>query len=216
MPTPAYYDPALPGPGPALPAPDRRARAWRVAVGAAALLALMAGGTAALATTEAYSAQTVGTAAPVVTSFASEQLVAAHPTRATATAAVAAGRPSSALSMAPSATAETAATAKGLLPAQRYIASNQFKVRDGAEAKFEQRWATRKSRLALLPGFRFFTLLRRSGPHVRNQPPNLTRVKPLGNEQYTDDYNYVSLTLWQDKDAFAAWRQGDAFKEAHG
>lgn len=48
-----------------------------------------------------------------------------------------------------------------MLPADRYIATNRFKVKQGAEARFEQRWATRKSRLAVLDGFRTFFLMRR-------------------------------------------------------
>ena len=48
-----------------------------------------------------------------------------------------------------------------MVKTERYIAMNRFKVKQGAGAKFEQRWATRKSRLAVLDGFRFFTLLRR-------------------------------------------------------
>ena len=48
-----------------------------------------------------------------------------------------------------------------MLPTSRYIATNRFKVKRGAEARFEQRWATRKSRLAVLDGFRMFFLMRR-------------------------------------------------------
>jgi hypothetical protein len=48
-----------------------------------------------------------------------------------------------------------------MLPTSRYIATNRFKVKKGAEARFEQRWVTRKSRLAVLDGFRMFFLMRR-------------------------------------------------------
>ena len=51
--------------------------------------------------------------------------------------------------------------AEGQFPRERYIATNRFKVKKGAEAKFEKRWAERKSRLAELDGFRFFTIMRR-------------------------------------------------------
>jgi len=90
------------------------------------------------------------------------------------------------------------------LTADRYIASNRFNVRNGADAKFEKRWADRKSRIAQLPGFRFFTLLR--------------RIEDFGVD-YAEDGNlgnYISLTVWEDKPAFDSWRTGDAFKEAHG
>ena len=47
------------------------------------------------------------------------------------------------------------------LRAERYIATNRFNVRPNKGPKFEKRWADRKSRLAKLDGFRFFTLLKR-------------------------------------------------------
>lgn len=91
---------------------------------------------------------------------------------------------------------------KEALKAERYIATNRFKVRPGKDAKFEKRWADRKSRLAQLEGFRFFTLLK--------------RVDPVGGAQDSDENNYVSMTVWENKDNFDAWRTGEAFKEAHG
>lgn len=93
----------------------------------------------------------------------------------------------------------------GQLTRERYIASNRFRVRNGQSARFEKRWATRKSRLATLDGFRFFTLLK--------------RVATEGIDKESPDYeegNYVSFTIWENKDNFDAWRTGDAFKEAHG
>lgn len=62
--------------------------------------------------------------------------------------------------------------------------------------------AERKSRLAKLDGFRFFTLLR--------------RIEADGVKYDEDLGNYISLTVWQDKKNFDDWRTGDAFKEAHG
>jgi heme-degrading monooxygenase HmoA len=91
------------------------------------------------------------------------------------------------------------------LKRERYVATNRFRVRAGKTATFEKRWATRKSRLATLDGFRFFTLLK--------------RVATVGFDKEAPDYeegNYVSFTIWQDKPSFDAWRTGDAFKEAHG
>jgi len=87
---------------------------------------------------------------------------------------------------------------------ERYIATNRFKVRKNAGAKFEKRWADRKSRLAELAGFRFFTLLK--------------RVDAFDSDYSTegDSGNYISFTIWENKDNFDAWRTGDAFKEAHG
>ena len=95
----------------------------------------------------------------------------------------------------------TALSADALKP-ERYIASNRFKVRGNAGPKFEKRWADRKSRLADLEGFRFFTLLK--------------KVEEDGSECASELGNYVSFTVWENKDNFNTWRSGDAFKEAHG
>jgi len=98
----------------------------------------------------------------------------------------------------------TAVLDKGQLEASRYIATNRFRVKNGP--KFEQRWAERKSRLDDLDGVRFFSLLRRVGAEKDGA------VEPIP----SDEPNYVSLTVWEDKDTFTAWRTGEAFKEAHG
>ena len=94
--------------------------------------------------------------------------------------------------------------AEGSLTGQRYIATNRFKVRDGKGPKFEKRWAERKSRLANLPGFRYFSLLRRVEGDESDQPSEL------------DDKNYISMTVWENRENFNEWRTGEAFKEAHG
>ena len=49
-------------------------------------------------------------------------------------------------------------TSKGLLKRDRYVATNRFAVRKGKGAKFEARWANRKSRLSELQGFKYFHL----------------------------------------------------------
>lgn len=85
------------------------------------------------------------------------------------------------------------------------VQEKNFSKPEGADAKFEKRWAERPSRLATMDGFRWFALFRRvtlSG-------------EPLDQEAH-DDFNYTSMTLWEDKDTFQVWREGDAFKEAHG
>jgi len=70
----------------------------------------------------------------------------------------------------------------GLLEGERYVAMNRFAIREGSEAKFEARWANRKSRLAELPGFRYFHLMKRCD--MENSP---------------DEFNYRSLTIWEKK-----------------
>jgi len=101
------------------------------------------------------------------------------------------------------ATAETVLPT-GALNRERYIACNRFKCRPNAFAKFEKRWADRTSRLAELEGFRWFSLLK--------------RVEEFGAD-YSEEGgfgNYMSMTVWDNKDAFDEWRTGEAFKEAHG
>lgn len=88
------------------------------------------------------------------------------------------------------------------LTAQRYVATNRFRVKEGREAAYEKRWADRSSRLGLLDGFRFFCMMR--------------RVPRADGVDYEDDINYISCTVWDSFDNFDAWKRGDAFKEAHG
>ena len=94
----------------------------------------------------------------------------------------------------------TAVLSKDSVKAERYVASNRFKLQKGKGPQFEKRWAERKSRLSKLDGFRFFTLMRRVS-------------EGRGDEEESD---YVSLTIWSNKENFDAWRTGEAFKEAHG
>jgi len=103
---------------------------------------------------------------------------------------------------------EDQTTAASKLKADRYIASNRFTVRQGREAKFEKRWATRKSRLASLDGFKYFHLMRRVNLETGEYEGGVDSASAFG--------NYVSFTIWNNKGAFNAWRKGDAFKEAHG
>ena len=80
------------------------------------------------------------------------------------------------------------------------VASNRFKTRGGkAAAKFEARWANRKSRLAELEGFRYFSLFR--------EVPVEDVVGPRGAAAMGGDppsYNYMSFTIWNEKKDFNA------------
>mmetsp|Transcript_27625 Transcript_27625/g.110619 ORF Transcript_27625/g.110619 Transcript_27625/m.110619 type:complete len:349 (+) Transcript_27625:91-1137(+) len=112
----------------------------------------------------------------------------------------------------PPVTTPRVTTPATLLPRERYVASNRFVTRDGdAAAKFEARWANRKSRLATLDGFRYFALFREVplADVVGERGAAAMGGAPL-------KYNYMSFTIWQDKPAFDEWRNGEAFKEAHG
>ena len=107
---------------------------------------------------------------------------------------------------------ETTLTAAGLMKRDRYIATNRFTVRRNQQAKFEKRWATRKSKLAVLEGFKYFQLMRR----VKLLNDSDTTVYDEGDTDEDSFENYVSFTIWQKKSHFNAWRNGEAFKEAHG
>ena len=76
-----------------------------------------------------------------------------------------------------------------------FIAMNRFKVRNGAEADFEQVWLKRDSHLDGVPGFIAFHLLK--GP------------------ERDDHVLYSSHTLWRSEDAFLDWTRSEAFRKAH-
>lgn len=107
---------------------------------------------------------------------------------------------------------ETALTSKGLLKRDRYVATNRFAVRKGKGAKFEARWANRKSRLSELQGFKYFHLMRR----VTLNEDGTQTYDEGDKKDGTNLGNYVSFTIWEKKSDFSRWRKGDAFKEAHG
>jgi len=78
-----------------------------------------------------------------------------------------------------------------------YIAMNRFRIKKGSEAAFEEGWATRQSRLAQVPGFIEFHLLRRDRPDEE------------------DITLYASHAVWQSKEDFINWTQSENFREAH-
>ena len=73
-----------------------------------------------------------------------------------------------------------------------FIAMNNFKVAKGQEADFERTWRERKSYLQGVPGFVQFALLKSDA-----------------------EGEYVSHSAWQDRDAFIAWTQSEAFVAGH-
>ena len=72
-----------------------------------------------------------------------------------------------------------------------------FKVLPGKEAAFEKRWSERESKLEGMDGFLTFLLLRRDALNAE------------------DGYNYSTLTVWKDRDAFNAWRESSANSKSH-
>ncbi|CAK8996580.1 Heme oxygenase (mycobilin-producing) (Mycobacterial heme utilization [Durusdinium trenchii] len=80
-------------------------------------------------------------------------------------------------------------------------AMNRFRVKDGLEEQFEQRWGNDRS-ISSLQGLRWFCLLRR----VSSTPKStgaLSVVFDSDDEQFEDDYTYVSLGVWENQEAFS-------------
>ena len=73
-----------------------------------------------------------------------------------------------------------------------FVAMNNFKVAEGKEEEFERIWKSRESHLAGVPGFVRFALLRGGG-----------------------DGEYISHSTWENRDAFVAWTQSEAFVAGH-
>ena len=73
-----------------------------------------------------------------------------------------------------------------------FIAMNQFQVSVGKGPDFEEVWRKRESYLGKVPGFIQFALLRGDEPG-----------------------EYISHTTWESREAFLAWAQSDAFRQAH-
>jgi heme-degrading monooxygenase HmoA len=73
-----------------------------------------------------------------------------------------------------------------------YVAMNNFKVAEGKAGDFERAWRERQSYLEGVPGFVQFALLRADAPG-----------------------EYISHTIWENRDAFIAWTQSDAFVQGH-
>lgn len=76
-----------------------------------------------------------------------------------------------------------------------FIAMNRFRVVKGREAEFEHVWRSRDSRLAEMPGFRSFHLLR--GPESE------------------DHTLFASHTVWNRRADFEAWTRSEQFRAAH-
>jgi len=77
-----------------------------------------------------------------------------------------------------------------------YIAMNRFRIALGREEVFEEIWRNRESLLDTVPGFQEFNLLR--------------------GEATEECTTFVSHSRWESREAFSAWTESDAFKQAHG
>jgi heme-degrading monooxygenase HmoA len=76
-----------------------------------------------------------------------------------------------------------------------YIAMNRFSIAPGRETEFEDIWKNRESHLDGVPGFREFHLLR--GPEQES------------------GVLFASHTVWDSPQAFEAWTNSEAFRNAH-
>lgn len=77
-----------------------------------------------------------------------------------------------------------------------YLAMNRFTVPEEHAAAFEALWLSRDSKLAELPGFVAFHMLK--GPAADS------------------DILYASHTMWESEDHFRAWTRSAQFRTAHG
>lgn len=76
-----------------------------------------------------------------------------------------------------------------------YIAMNRFRVVPGYEEAFEAIWHGRQGRLAELPGYVEFHMLK--GPKAE------------------DHTLYASHTVWETFEDFQAWTKSEQFRAAH-
>ncbi len=72
-----------------------------------------------------------------------------------------------------------------------FVAMNRFRVAPDKGDEFERIWAERESHLDQVPGFVRFALLR------------------------GEEGEYISHSTWEDREAFVAWTESDAFRRGH-
>lgn len=92
------------------------------------------------------------------------------------------------------------------LPEECFVACNQFYVPTENSPAFEQRWASRESKLKECEGFVAFSMMRRD-----------TGGKGHGVVAFDEqsEPSYLSTTIWKNRASFDAWRKGTAFQKAH-
>lgn len=83
-----------------------------------------------------------------------------------------------------------------------FLAMNRFPVREDCALRFEERWATRTSRLSSQSGFIGFSLLRKCSPTA------------VDSAAAGASFTYSTATLWASEDAWLAWREGEG-KNSH-
>ncbi|WP_159948171.1 antibiotic biosynthesis monooxygenase [Rhizobium sp. 18065] len=76
-----------------------------------------------------------------------------------------------------------------------YIAMNRFRVVPGFEEAFENQWLSRQARLAEVPGYVEFHMLKGG--------------------KAEDHTLYASHTVWESHAHFVGWTQSEQFRAAH-
>jgi len=84
---------------------------------------------------------------------------------------------------------EVVADGENMLDSECFVAMNRFTVAEGMGGAFEERFATRESKLQDFDGFRGFLLLRRDGTDP-------------------DGYTHSTWSVWKDRPSFEAWQSG--------
>ncbi|CAE7733278.1 unnamed protein product [Symbiodinium pilosum] len=90
---------------------------------------------------------------------------------------------------------------------------NRYRIREAGEAQFEQRWGGADAALAGMDGFRWFCLLRRV-PSTPKSTGALSVVYNYDDEQFEDDYTYITLSVWDSKVQFEAASLAQTPKDA--
>jgi heme-degrading monooxygenase HmoA len=112
-----------------------------------------------------------------------------------------------------------------------FIAMNRFKVREGREADFEASWRSRDTYIQGVEGFVAFALLKNEpmpGGHGHASAHGESQAAAAhghaGHEHGQASHEhaaeagfteYVSHTTWRSRADFDAWRQSEAFRQAH-
>ncbi len=94
------------------------------------------------------------------------------------------------------------------LPTECFVSCNQFYIPSENKQAFEQRWKDRESKLKECDGFVAFIMMRRDIGNGKGHG-----VVPF--DENTEP-NYVSTTIWRDRESFEKWRKGSAFQQTHG
>jgi heme-degrading monooxygenase HmoA len=75
------------------------------------------------------------------------------------------------------------------------VVANRFRIAEGYEDEFVERFQNREGKIEHQDGFIRFDLL---------------------TPGESDTETFVAMTYWEDRESFEAWTESDAFADAHG